>query len=150
MREDRCAHAALHRVSPVVCKVYQTGMARQQHYLGHINPVADMSVFELDTHLNGYSRRQEEELLNSGIRLEHEFLSQWDEAEMGQRAHFGSEENMAVLKDLFEKVGHVLPHSHLTLTSLSPHSRLTLMSLSPHSHLPHSLVTLTLISLSPH
>ena len=119
-------------MSPVVSKVYQTGMARQQHYLGHINPVTDMSVLELDTHLKGYSRRLEEELLDSGIRLEHEFLSQRDEAEMEQRAHFGSEENMAILKDLFEKVGHVPGDEEAvhvavvvsvgTLTSLSPAS----------------------------
>ena len=46
LREKIGAHAAAHGVSPVVCKVYQTGMARQQHYMGGIDAVSEMSVFE--------------------------------------------------------------------------------------------------------
>ena len=29
----------------MLCKVYQTGMARQQHFLGHISPVTDITIF---------------------------------------------------------------------------------------------------------
>ena len=55
LREKIGAHAAARGVSPVLCKVYQTGMARQQHYLGSIEPMSEMSVFEVSPQLPGVS-----------------------------------------------------------------------------------------------
>ena len=46
LRDKISAHAAAHGVSRVVCKVYQTGMARQQHYLGNIEPSPAMTYFQ--------------------------------------------------------------------------------------------------------
>ena len=50
LREKITAHSFNSRPSsqsldPVLCKVYQMGMARQQHFLGHINPVTDITIF---------------------------------------------------------------------------------------------------------
>lgn len=46
LREKISAHAAEHGVSPVVCKVFQTGMARQQHFMGNIIPSSSILVFD--------------------------------------------------------------------------------------------------------
>ena len=45
LRDRICAHAELHGVSPIVCKVFQTGMMRQQHYFGNIEPSSRMMTF---------------------------------------------------------------------------------------------------------
>ena len=38
LKTEVTVHALKNDISPIICKIYQTGKARQQHHLGHVEP----------------------------------------------------------------------------------------------------------------